>query len=175
VTYWKHAHHKDSRGRQLADRHYSRKTVGAAEYMPPGYKIVLIGEDDNAVWGVQRSNPKKVSRRDGFVCWDNTIFRIENDDKRIVSPLIREAVAICIGIWKDIPPDGLHTFIDIRHVNPMITRSMPAWGESYVHAGFSFHSVTKGGLIRFVLSAEKMKAITPIHIPLLQPPLFEMA
>lgn len=176
MTYWEHAWHKDIRGRKLADRHYSRKTVGAAEYMPPGYKIVLIGKDDKAIWGVQRTAPKSgVTRRDGFVCWDNTIFRNERTDGYVASDMIREAIAICLGFWSDIPADGLHSFIDPRHVEPTICRSMPAFGESYVKAKFSFHSVTRNGLLRFVLSAEKLRAITPIHIPLLQPPLFELS
>jgi hypothetical protein len=175
MTYWKHAWHKDVHGRQLADRHYSRKTVGAAEYMPPGYKIVLMGEDNTAVWGIQRNSIRSgVLRRDGFECWDNTIFRKEND--LLASDLIREAIAICLGFWPQIPRDGLHTFIDPLKVKPTMVRGVKTWGRCYTKSGFEYHSDTQSGLMRFVLSAEKMRAITPIIISRMQPflPLFDL-
>jgi hypothetical protein len=45
------SHHADPRGAALADRHYSRRTIGAPQFMPPGRKLVLLTADADAVWG----------------------------------------------------------------------------------------------------------------------------
>lgn len=174
MTHWMHVGETVQDARLLADDHYSRKTKGARRFMPPGNKIVLMTHDMKCVWGLARNDPTSgILRRDGFVCWENTIFR-KTSNCALASDLIKEAVAICIGFWGNIPQDGIHTFIDPKHVKTIKTHGEKTYGRTYVLAGFEHVGMTQGKLMRFVLSAEKMHAITPIIIPKQQPPLFEM-
>ncbi len=69
---WRRVPRSDWQARELADRHYSRQTVGAVDFMPPGRVLVLLTYDALAVWGV-------VQNRDpvGAVRWRCSIFRNE--------------------------------------------------------------------------------------------------
>lgn len=182
MTYWKHVAHNDGRARVLADRHYSRQTIGAAEFTPPGNKIVLLGKDGLALWAIQRSDPdSKVIRADGFKCWNNVLFRSERPKKikPYASHLIREAIAICVGLWPDLPEDGLHTFIDPKHVDPDFDKNgNPFWGFCFLAARFKFHSITKERkLHRLVMTRRQLQRIQPIE-PIyeqLRLPMFELA
>jgi len=80
--------------RQLADAHYSRQSVGDAQYMPPGRRFVLVVDDlrGRAVWGVcQNRDPIGETR---FRC---SIFRNESD--HLSSELIRDATQATYQRW----------------------------------------------------------------------------
>lgn len=173
--YWKHVHHADIRARLLADRHYSRQTIGAREFCPPGNKIVLLGQDAAAVWAVQRpAAASGIVRADGFKCWNNVIFR--NESQLLSSDLIREAIAVCVGLWPDLPEDGLHTFIDPRHIKPTMRRGRSTYGYCFIKAGFAEAGITKSRkLIRLVMTREQLQGLTPIIVPHYRPRLFELA
>ena len=103
--YWTRIHHRDIRARQMADRHYSRRTIGAAEFIPAGHKVVLMHFSPDgtpaAVWASHRAAPGANLARprfDGLDVWDCSIFRIEQHTV-VASDLIREAVAITRGVW----------------------------------------------------------------------------
>ena len=49
---WHQVRRCDVRARLLADRHYSRQTPGADEFMSNGRPLVLLTDDERAVWGV---------------------------------------------------------------------------------------------------------------------------
>lgn len=70
----------DKQGRELADRHYSRRKVGSPQFMPPGQRFVLIAP--GAVWGWWRPHPssgiKAMNKLDGWTC---AIFRNEGPIK----------------------------------------------------------------------------------------------
>jgi hypothetical protein len=174
---WIHVSHTDSRARQLADRHYSRQTIGAREFTPPGNKIVLISPKHDALWVSHRPDPTAnlaLPRRDGFNYWDNPYFRSEGD--YIASELIIEALGITRYIWgDDIPPDGFHSFIDPRKVRPTMRRGERTWGYCYLKAGFELHPrPTKvRELLRFVMSREQFLEIAPIKPNYEQLRLFE--
>jgi hypothetical protein len=96
----------------LADRHYSRQTHGAQEFMPPGRVLVLLTDDGRAVWGVCE-NVFRGRRR-----WRLTIFR--NEGAGLSSDLIREATAATLAFWRShygaVPDAKLSTEVDLRHV-----------------------------------------------------------
>lgn len=168
MTYWKHVDHNDGRARMLADRHYSRQTIGAREFTPPGQKIVLLGKDDAAVWAIQRpAAASGVMRADGFKCWNNVIFRSERPkgSEPKAHHLIREAIAICVGLWPDLPEDGLHTFIDPNCVDPTFDDyGNPFYGFCFIAARFKFHSITKERkLHRLVMTRQQLQRINPIE------------
>lgn len=89
---WRQVRRMDPRARDLADRHYSRQTVGAVDFMPPGRTFVLLTDDALAVWGVV-DNLDPVGGRH-LRC---TIFR--NEGPRRSSDLVRVATALTLARW----------------------------------------------------------------------------
>jgi hypothetical protein len=70
--HWTVADRCDPAARALADRHYSRQTIGATEFLPPGRRLVLLTHDRLSVWGaVENLDPAGNQR------WRVTIFRRE--------------------------------------------------------------------------------------------------
>ncbi|MFZ1411690.1 MAG: hypothetical protein WAS07_09550, partial [Micropruina sp.] len=95
------------------------------------------------LWASQRPDPASgVPRADGLDAWDCSIFRIEQRT-RPASELIIAAVAITVAIWGAAPRDGFVTTVDPRYVAPIIRRSKPVWGYSYLRAGWRFLRITK--------------------------------
>jgi hypothetical protein len=68
--HWHQVKRCDVRARELADRHYSRQTPGAAEFMANGRTLVLLTVDARAVWGVIENNDPHGGRH-----WRCSIFR----------------------------------------------------------------------------------------------------
>lgn len=59
--YWQKTIKFDPRCASLADRHYSRRTVGSPQFMPPGETVVLYFEDTSGGGGlwVVAATPKE--------------------------------------------------------------------------------------------------------------------
>jgi hypothetical protein len=97
---------------RLADRHYSRRTVGSPQFMPPGQTLVLLA--DGAVFGWWRPDPASgitaINGRDGWTC---TIFRNEGPQRS--SELILAAEVELLSRY-DCGPDGLLTYVWDRKV-----------------------------------------------------------
>lgn len=173
MTYWTLVSRVDIRARLLADRHYNRQHIGARNFTPPGNVIVLIVCDNggaSAVWASQRPDPNSDLgiRMDGFNYWNNNLFRSEIPKEIGIqsSDLIREAVAITIGLWgKPFAPDGFHTFVDPRFVKLTLRRGEEIYGYSYWKAGFDLHPerTKENGLWRWILTPEKLDQIVPIQ------------
>jgi hypothetical protein len=111
----------------LADDHYSRQTPGSREIGPPGQKLVLLSDDQTAVWGSHRPAPwVNLRRMDGFEGHSCFIFR--NTGPALSSILIREAVAITALRW-GVGPFITYVAVDhVRSTNP---------GFCFVKAGFT--------------------------------------
>ena len=62
--------------RAMADRHYSRKTRGAALFVGPGRKIVLRNTEGSWVFVWRNA----LLREDGQTGWECTIFRNESEE-----------------------------------------------------------------------------------------------
>lgn len=89
---WWKVDRDDPRARALADRHYSRQTVGAHDFMPPGKTLVLLTDDERAVWGAcENLDPR------GRPAWRVTIFR--NEGAGLSSELVRGATAETLLYW----------------------------------------------------------------------------
>ena len=72
-TIWSHIPIEDPRGREIADRHYSRQTPGARGYVGPGERFAFLHDGDDgkrALWAVCRAMDPV-----GNMQWRNTIFR----------------------------------------------------------------------------------------------------
>jgi hypothetical protein len=96
-------------GARLADGHYSRRTIGSPQFMPPGQTLVLLTPDCRAVFGWWRPDPRSgivaMNKLDGWTC---TIFR--NTGAGLSSELILAAESELMGRY-ECGPDGLLTYV----------------------------------------------------------------
>lgn len=131
---WQHVPIEDPRARALADRHYSRQTVGAKGFVGPGQRFVLWHESElgQAVWAVCRALDPI-----GVMQWRNTIFRKES--RHVASEMIIEATRETYGLWRrrygGLPAERLTTEIDIEATAARRSRRHPP-GYSYLCAGW---------------------------------------
>jgi hypothetical protein len=142
----------DSRGRVLADRHYSRQKPGTPEYAPPGRKLVLVDTDAyapaiTALWITSWPFAQFVNRdyKDAWLC---CLFR--NESAVLSSELIVEAIAATRWKYGTPPVSGMVTMIDAAKV----TSRNP--GYCYKIVGFVHVGYTKSGLHMLQLKPEDM-------------------
>lgn len=127
---WHRVTRCDVPGRELADDHYSRQTVGARDFTPPGRTLVLRTDDERAVWAVvENLDPI------GAVRWRCTIFRNTAPERWLSSDLVREATARTRAYWiahfGALPTVPLETEIDPAKVLP---KRDPGW--CFLRAGW---------------------------------------
>jgi hypothetical protein len=114
-------------GSVLADRHYSRQTVGARQFLPPGQVLVLVTALGDAVFGWHRPKPG-IARLDGLDGWCCSIFR--NEGAYRSSELILEAEQLLVEIKQVCGPDGLFTYVEpnkLQSSNPGYCFQMAGW------------------------------------------------
>lgn len=121
--------------RALADRHYSRQTIGAREFMPPGQTLVLVTPCCRAVWGACLNMDPAGSLR-----WRVTIFR--NEGAGLSSTLIRSATDRTRERW---PSMALPLTTE---VDPRKTRHKRDPGRCFRRAGWTPDGETTAGLLR---------------------------
>ncbi|MCK1999916.1 hypothetical protein MZM54_00785 [[Brevibacterium] frigoritolerans] len=118
---WVRTHNCDQAGRELADKHYSRQTIGAPRFTRPGTNLVLRTPNGDAIWASWKSN----FRRDKLRAYECTIFR--NESSYMSSYLIAYACLATFQLYGDIE-DGIITYVDDSKVESK-------------NPGFSFQSV----------------------------------
>jgi hypothetical protein len=133
---WHVVKRQDKRARELADKHYSRQTVGAAEFMSSGKTLVMLTDDSRAVWGaIENLDPA------GNLRWRVSIFR--NEGAGLSSDLIREATARTFSYWKThysgLPAVPLQTEVD-----PKKTRHKRDPGRCFIRAGWKVIGERRG-------------------------------
>ena len=143
---WAQSFRADPVARALADRHYNRRAVGSAQFVPPGRCVVLVAPQ--AVWVTSWPFAEYVKHR-WAGAWINTLFRKEGPG--LASAYILDAVAATRFYWPKPPALGLVTFVD-----PSKVRRKRDPGRSYLRAGFVPEGETKGGLLAFRLPPEAM-------------------
>lgn len=148
---WQLTTRADPRGAALADRHYSRQKIGAAQFMPPGGCVVLYAETPaggRALWGTSTPKAEYVLHQ-WAGAWMCSIFRNEGAGR--ATDLIWQALAATRAVAGDPPELGLMTFIDRRKVLPIKVRGRDTWGRTYQLAGFRHVGETKSGLMAWQL------------------------
>jgi hypothetical protein len=141
--------------------HYSRRTPGSRTFTGVGQEVVLVTEDEDAVWAVVRQRtpaargtgasrgrtgtPDAATR----YIWRNMVFR--NLGPRLSSELIREATELTYRLWieryGELPAERLRTEIGIgavRSSNP---------GYCYLMAGYVKDRIVRGKLYLFAPEA----------------------
>jgi hypothetical protein len=125
--------HFDWEMARLADRHYSRRTVGARQFCYAGRKLVL--RDWQATVLFVWMWPDPTMRMDGQTGYCCTIFR--NESERRSSELILEAEDSATRRW------GLNRFF--TYINPKKVKSANP-GYCFKCAGWKHIGMSKGGL-----------------------------
>jgi hypothetical protein len=112
----------------VADRHYSRRTVGSNQFMPPGQTVVL--KTSGAIWGWWRPHPdagfEALNGMDGWTC---TIFRNESSGVRS-SQLVLDAESALVDAGYGCGPDGMLTYVwdgKIKSSNPGYCFQCAGW------------------------------------------------
>jgi hypothetical protein len=126
--------HFDPEMAKLADRHYSRRTVGARQFCYSGRKLVLRNSQGTVLFVWMFPDPQY--RMDEQVGYNCAIFRNESD--RLSSEIILEAEEMAFAKWGK---NRCYTFIDvgkIKSVNP---------GYCYKVAGWKQEGFTKSGKV----------------------------
>jgi hypothetical protein len=143
----------DPVARRLADRHYSRQTVGARQFVPPGRCCVFVTACERAYWVTSWPFAEFV-KHEWAGAWVNSAFR--NEGAGVASELILSALSATLAFWRRPPDLGMVTFIDPSKVRPTIVRGHCTWGRSYLKAGFRHVGKTKGGLLAFQILPAQM-------------------
>src|SRR5271166_2890898 len=115
--------HFDAEMAMLADRHYSRRTVGARQFLYSGRKIVIRDAPGDILFGWMFPDADK--RMDGQTGYNCAIFR--NESARKSSEIILECEAIAIERWG---ANRMYTYVDpakILSVNPGYCFKMAGW------------------------------------------------
>jgi hypothetical protein len=115
--------HFDGEMAMLADRHYSRRTVGARQFLYSGRKIVIRDAPGDVLFGWMF--PDEDKRMDGQTGYNCAIFR--NESSRRSSDIILECEEIAFERWG---PNRLYTYVDpakIKSVNPGYCFKQAGW------------------------------------------------
>lgn len=124
--------HCDPEMAALADRHYSRRKVGARQFLNSGRKLVLRDRDGLVLFGW--IYPYDGIRWDGQNGYNCAIFR--NESRRLASEIIREAETWATRYWG---PHRFYTYID-----PTKVKGNPP-GNCFLRAGWRFSRLSAGG------------------------------
>ena len=124
----------------LADRHYSRRTVGARQFCYSGRKLVLRNAEGTVlfVWMFPDAS-MRMDKQTGYNC---AIFR--NESPRLSSEIILEAETLAESKWG---PNRAYTFIDPRKLHTIKRHGVEfcRWppGRCFLEAGWTFAGWTK--------------------------------
>lgn len=133
--------HFDPEMARLADRHYSRRTVGAKQFCYSGRKLVL--RDTQGLVLFVWMWPQDEMRMDGQTGFNCSIFRNESD--RLSSDIILEAETAALAKWG---ANRMYTYVaptKIRSTNP---------GFCFLKAGWHKAGRSKGGHVLLVKEAQ---------------------
>lgn len=106
----------------MADRHYSRETLGSPQCAPPGELILLRSPMGDVAFGWVRMR----FRKDGFSGWPNC-FLFRNESQRRGSEIIIEAERHAVCRWGKC---WVFTYVDaskIRSTNPGCCFKKAGW------------------------------------------------
>jgi hypothetical protein len=121
--------HFDPEMAALADRHYSRRTVGARQFLYSGRKLVLRNSEGTILFGWLYPDP--AMRWDGQRGYNCAIFR--NESSRLSSEIILEAERLAVEKWG---PNRMYTYIDPARTKTIKVRGQRAIGFCYLKAGW---------------------------------------
>lgn len=104
---------------------------------------MLLTPEANALWVTSWPFAQYV-RHAWAGAWVNSLFRNESEYR--ASDLIRSAVAESIDFYGPMPPLGIVSFVDPRHVPSTPVHGERIYGYCYLKAGWKHVGFTKGRL-----------------------------
>lgn len=138
---WRVSHRFDPIGARIADRHYSRQTIGSPQFVGSGSDVVLLAPTEGEATALWVTKWQKFVRTEWWVnAWVCSLFR--NEGAGLSSELVTEATAATRAGWGDPPENGFVTF-----VNADRTRRKRDPGRCFRKAGWKEVGLTGGGLI----------------------------
>lgn len=158
---WQISHRADPFSADIADRHYSRQTVGSPQFVPPGSCFVLkaMTPAGRAYW-VTSWPFAEYTKHAWAGAWICSAFR--NEGAGVASEMIRQAVAATRAHYGEPPALGMITFVDRKKVRPYVTAGgKEIFGQVFRQAGFREDGETKGGLLTLKLAPERMPPAAP--------------
>jgi len=134
--------HFDDEMRQLADRHYSRRTVGARQFCYSGRKLVLRNAEGTVLFIWMFPDPAlRMDAQTGYNC---AMFRREAG--HCASDIILEAERWAFEKWGR---NRLYTYIDPKKLRVLKRRGIEfcRWppGRCFLEAGWKFVRTTRDG------------------------------
>jgi hypothetical protein len=123
----------------LADRHYSRRTVGSRQFLNNGRKIVIRNAEGTILFGWMW--PQEEMRMDGQRGYNCAIFR--NESERKSSEVILECERIAFDRWGF---NRLYTYVDPQKTKAIKCRGERVVGFCFIKAGWKFIRESKSGL-----------------------------
>ena len=147
---WIRVTRADRQAAGLADRHYSRQSIGSIQFVPLGRCLVLLTHGASALWVTSwpRASFVKHTWAGAWMC---SLFRNEDPSRYLSSKLIRDAVAAARAHFGKPPKLGMVTFVDAQRV-----RQKRDPGRCFRKAGFRPVGYTKGGLLALQLVPTEM-------------------
>jgi hypothetical protein len=114
--------HFDPEMAMLADRHYSRRTVGARQFLYSGRKLVIRDAPGDVLFGwLYPDESMRMDGQKGYIC---AIFR--NESIRKASEIILECERLAFEKWG---PNRLYTYIDPAKTKVIVSSfDRPLWG-----------------------------------------------
>lgn len=110
----------------LADRHYSRRKVGARQFLYSGRKLVIRNAEGTILFGwIWPQDELRLDDQTGYNC---AIFR--NESARRASDVIRECEAMALEKWG---PNRMYTYVDGRQI-----RRTRQPGRCFLKAGWRY-------------------------------------
>lgn len=125
------SHRFDPELAALADRHYSRRTVGSPQFTPPGKQRVL--RDPYGQWVFVWLHQRPEFRDDNQVGYCCSIFR--NESNRLSSEIILQAEAFIAAEWG---AARMFTYVRptaVRSTNPGYCFKMAGWRNARDETG----------------------------------------
>jgi len=163
---WLVSNKYDRDGARLADGHYSRRTPGSPQFMPPGETIVLVVPGGVAVFGWWRPDPFACTRlgmraTSGLDGWTCSIFRNPEGTSLRSSDLVLAAERHLADAEArgdthgPCGPDGMLSWVWPRKLKPRpgVEHSNPGWCfqvAGWTRDRWSSPSVGKGRMKRLL-------------------------
>lgn len=149
---WRVSHRFDPIGARIADRHYSRQTIGSPQFVGSGSDVVLLAPCEGEATALWVTKWQRFVRTEWWVnTWVCSLFR--NEGAGLSSELVTEAVAATRSVWGNPPECGFTTF-----VNAEKTRHKRDPGRCFRKAGWREVGRSGGGLIVLRLLLEDFPA-----------------
>lgn len=121
--------HFDPEMAMLADRHYSRRTVGARQFLYSGRKLVIRDALGDILFGWMY--PDEAMRMDAQKGYNCAIFR--NESNRKSSEVILECERLAFEKWG---PNRMYTYIDPAKTAVIKRHGKRVVGFCYLKAGW---------------------------------------